>query len=673
MHTIRRIAARSLVLLVFAACATGAAFAQSPDGFYRVEGQSIVPPEGAPEMLRGIGLGGWLMPEGYMLRIPGFGSPSSMNEQIVDVVGEADAAEFWRLFRQFYVQEKDIAAIADWGFDHIRLPFHYNVLFDLETRTFKEEGFDLFDEFLTWCEAYGLYVVLDMHAAPGAQSEHNISDSDGSARLWTEPDPYQDITVEIWEEIARRYVDDTRIIGYDFINEPVTPDEIADGGAALRSLYERLTEAVRAIDTNHIIFIEGNWFATDFANLTPPFDDNMVYSFHKYWNSPTQGTIQYLLDLRAEHDVPLWMGESGENSNAWFFAVTRLLEKLDIPWNWWTHKKISTTTSPLSTPLLPGYQRLIDYWNGTGGKPAPAVAREALFAQARMLHIDSTRSNPGVVPALIDPEYGSVQKPLKDHAIPGVVNAADYDIGNQGIAYSDSDYWTTGGSPGIGNNGSRYRNDGVDIEESLDPQGYEYNVGWLETFEWMEYTVQVTETGTYRVDARVASPGGGALTLQVDGETVGTFDAPATGGWQNWATATIPEVHLEAGTHVLRIVVGRSPELNFNRMTFTKLPSTDVENPGEVPDSPGFGSLYPNPATDEIRLDVSAAPGTHLSVDVYDLLGRNVLREKDVMGGGSDTTFIDVASLPSGTYVVVGTLDDGARRTSVTRPASIVR
>jgi aryl-phospho-beta-D-glucosidase BglC (GH1 family) len=142
-------------------------------GFFRTDGTEILNPAGEPVVIRGVGLGGWLMPEGYMLNIPGYGSPSSIRGRITDLIGEADTEEFYRRYRLHYVAEKDIAAIAEWGFDHIRLPFHYEILYDLSSRSFKEEGFALFDRFLEWCEKYDLAVILDMHAAPGAQSDHN--------------------------------------------------------------------------------------------------------------------------------------------------------------------------------------------------------------------------------------------------------------------------------------------------------------------------------------------------------------------------------------------------------------------------------------------------------------------------------------------------------------------
>ncbi len=256
------------------------------------------------------------------------------------------------VLRANYVEEKDIAAIASWGFDHIRLPFHYRLLYNPDTDTFLEDGFALLDTFLGWCRTYDIHVILDMHAAPGAQNSLNISESDGVARLWTEPVPYQDQAVAIWAEIARRYADDDLILGYVLLNEPVTPDGFS--GSDLRALYDRITAAVRLVDTNHMLFIEGNFFATDFPQLEPPFDDNMVYTFHKYWNGTAINSIQYLLDLRANNNVPLWLGETEENSNPWFNTVMRMIEDNGISWNFWTHKKIEATTSPLSAPFAPG-------------------------------------------------------------------------------------------------------------------------------------------------------------------------------------------------------------------------------------------------------------------------------------------------------------------------------
>ncbi len=650
--------------------------AQGTTGFFSTDGPDIVDPDGNPVVLKGVGLGGWLMPEGYMLHIaaPDGGSPRTIRAQIEDLIGPADTDRFFALYEANYVEEKDVAAIAAWGFDHIRLPFHYKVFYDPDTGTFREEGFALLDTFLAWCRTYGLYVILDMHAAPGAQNAFNISDSDGVARLWTEPDPYQDQTVEIWTEIAQRYAEETLIIGYDLINEPVTPDGVTTED--LFAFYERLAEAVRAVDTNHILFIEGNYFATTF--LAPedlnPFDDNMVYTFHKYWNGTAINSIQYLLDIRTQTSVPLWLGETGENSNTWFYLVTRLMETHGIGVNWWTHKKIETTTSPLSAPFAPGYEAVLDYWRGSGPRPTAQAARTALFAMAEGLDLDSCEVRLGVLAALFDPAYATLRVPFKDHVIPGEINAVDYDLGNQGVTYNDSDVMATTGAPGGGNNGGQYRNDGVDIERSTDPEGFAYNVGWMNTLEWLIYTVTIETAGRYDVEVRVASAvGGGRIRLLIDNERIGEDLAiPNTGGWQNWISVWLRDVALPAGEHTLKLLV-RSEGGNVNRLRFTLVAATDVEHSAPVPGGARFLGHYPNPFSEEVRVQFESDVAVRARLSVFDVLGRAVHAGPwQSFGAGLQTLSVRPRLAP-GTYLYRLVLDDGRRRQSFQRAMVMLR
>lgn len=594
-------------------------------GYYATDGQDIVDSTGTPVILKGVGLGGWLVPEGYMLHInaPDGGSPSSIRAQIVDLIGESGADEFFEVYRANYVEEKDIAAIKSWGFDHIRLPFHYDLFYDPDTQQFKEDGFELVDTFLEWCRMYGLGVILDMHAAPGGQSEHNISDSDGVARLWTEPGTYWPQTVAIWKEIARRYVDERLIIGYDLLNEPVTPDGI--DGSDLRMLYEQIVAAVREVDPHHIVFIEGNFFATHFPDLIPPFDDNMVYAFHKYWNGTGQNSIQYILDMRSETNTPLWLGETGENSNVWFSAVVKLMDEHGIGWNWWTHKKIESVTSPLSVPFAPGYGAVVDYWRDAGPRPTSLQARLGLLAMAEGLDMDNATTLRGVLGALFDPEFSTSRTPFKDHVIPGQIHAVDYDLGNQGVTYFDSDFMATSGSPGGGNTGGKYRNDGVDIQESTDPEGFGYNVGWTERLEWLSYTVHVDSTAHYDIDVRVASePGGGAFRLFLGGERIGEdIQVEATGGWQAWESRRLESVALPQGTHELRLVV-LNPGANINTLRFTRSPERTSAEPRELPATLAVTALYPNPFSDAVSVEFTLPASGHVRARMYDMLGRRV-------------------------------------------------
>lgn len=135
-------------------------------------------------------------------------------------------------------------------------------------------------------------------------------------------------------------------------------------------------------------------------------------------------------------------------------------------------------------------------------------------------------------------------------AIPGTIQAENYDTGGEGVAYHD----TT-----AGNSGGAYRSDSVDIESTSDAGGG-YNVGWIDAGEWLEYTVNVASSGTYYVEARVASlSAGGTLHVEFDGvNKTGPMSFGATGGWQNWITVTSGTFSLSAGQHVMRVVMDSS-------------------------------------------------------------------------------------------------------------------
>ncbi len=161
-------------------------------------------------------------------------------------------------------------------------------------------------------------------------------------------------------------------------------------------------------------------------------------------------------------------------------------------------------------------------------------------------------------------------------AIPGLVQAEDFDNGGPGVAYLDAD---------AGNNGGQYRPlEEVDIEACSDAGGG-FNVGWMAGGEWLEYTVDVAVPGTYRVDLRVASQDtGGDFSIEFDGQNVsGGVSVPVTGGWQNWTTVSAT-FELAAGVQVLRFANGPSAdEYNLNRLDFVLLASLgDFDQDGDI-------------------------------------------------------------------------------------------
>jgi len=606
------------------------------NAFIKTQGHDFVDENGNKVFFKGIGLGGWLMPEGYMLQMPGFGSPTSIRKQITDLIGEENTKEFYRIYEENYVNEYDIQKIAEMGFNSIRLPFNYRLLSpEGQPNVILESGFQVIDTFIQWCKKYDLYVILDMHAAPGGQNAGNISDSDGiEARLWTEK-KNQDHTVVIWKKIAERYVNEPIIVGYDLINEPVLPSGYTN--LDLKKLYQRITEEIRKVDTNHILFIEGNTYATDFNGLAPAWDDNMSYSFHKYWSTTNKASIQSYLSLRQQTNVPLWMGESGENSNPWFHDTINTLEENNVSWCWWTHKKISTTTSPYSANMTDGFRHLIDYWDGKVAKPSVEFSKNALFEMAQNLALDSCRYLPGVVAAIFSEDFDRTAKPFKDHEIPGTINCVDYDIGNVNIAYSDKEYQKTHWDRNEPwNNGWQYRNDGVDIEASNDDEGAEYSVGWTQTGEWLAYTVNVDYTGTYDINFRVAVNGDNAkLQLFMDSdELTPVLELPNSNGWYNWQTVEFKDAQLQAGEHKLTLKIV-SEGFNINRMAFDLVKADPSALEGPVfPGQFQLGQNFPNPFNGTTKIPFKMEQSSTANISIYDVRGRLVkkLRKATVPG-----------------------------------------
>lgn len=395
------------LLLFLAAAVVAVSCRPAPSAFLKTEGRHIVNRDGEYVLLRGIGLGGWMLQEPYMLKLSGV-SPAQydIRKKITALVGEERCGEFYAAWLANMVTRRDIDSLKAWGFNSVRLAMHYNLFTPpVEEElvagefTWIDNGFEMTDSLLAWCTANKIYLILDLHAAPGGQgNDIPIADVDTTKpKLW-ESEANRLKTIALWHRLAERYRDEPWIGGYDVINETNYP---LAGNVALREFLTEITMAIRLVDTNHIIFIEGNHFATDFVGLTPPWDDNMVYSFHKYWNPNTMEAIQKYLDIRNEHNVPLWMGESGENNNEWYRSAVQLFEADSVGWAWWTIKKLDSESGIMNVTIPAGYQQIIDYWEGAGPAPSPEEAHRVLMQLTENIRIENCSVNYMVLDALL--------------------------------------------------------------------------------------------------------------------------------------------------------------------------------------------------------------------------------------------------------------------------------
>ena len=550
--------------------------------FLSTSGTAIVNELGDTIILRGMGLGGWMVQEGYMLQTSDFAGPQHEIKQIItEVIGEANTEIFYDAWLANHCRKIDIDSLKAWGFNSVRLPMHYN-LYTLPIEeepisgqnTWLEKGFILTDSLISWCAANEMYVVLDLHAAPGGQGyAQEISDYDPTKPSLWESSENKTKAAALWKRLAERYVGNQWIAGYDLLNEP---NWDLPGGTALRAFYEQVTDSIRSVDQDHILFIEGNWFANDFTGLTPPWDDQFVYSPHKYWSYNTENDLDWITPLRDAHNVPIYFGESGENSNVWFKDAINLMESNGMGWAWWPMKKVESIAGPLSVTKTSGYQALLNYWDGNGSAPSQQEATNTLMQLTENLKIENCFYQKDVPDAMIRQVATDETKPYSPNNIPGVIYAAEYDLGRVGEAYLDNDLATYHVNTGIftaWNNGWQFRNDGVDIEEcedNINTNGF--NVGWINEGEWMQYTIDVQESGVYEIQMRLATPGStGRFHYTIDGSDLTTLRyVPNSGGYQDWQTLTVPNVVLTPDNKTLRFYSDGS-DYNFSSFEFVKV------------------------------------------------------------------------------------------------------
>lgn len=560
-------------------------------GFLKASGTKIVDGQGRNVLLRGIGLGGWMLQEGYMLKINKEAQQYRIRERIAELMGPKQTQEFYDAWLANHMRKTDVDSMKRWGFNSIRLPMHYNLYtlpVDQEPvagkNTWLEKGFALTDSLLNWCKANKMYLILDLHAAPGGQgNDLNIADRDPSKPYLWDSEANQEKTIALWRKLAERYKNEPYIGAYDIINEPnygfSNPEEDKNGtkekvNAPLRKLMVEITQAIREVDPQHLIIIEGNGWGNNYNGIFPLWDKNMALSFHKYWNYNDQASIAHIIKARDEQNAPVWLGETGENSNVWFTDAIQLLEKNNIGWSWWPLKKIGVN-NPMEIKSNPNYDALVKYLNNGGNKPKDSNVYSGLMELAIYSRLENTIIHHDVIDAMIRQPFSNETKPFKANLIKNnsIIYAVDYDLGKNGFAYSDTDtadYHTSTNKRSAGNRGRIYRNDGVDIAK--DSLRYEkYYVNHIEKGEWLQYTVNVAQKGNYTLKlSTAADQSAGRITILIDGKAVAKEVAvPNTGDAKKFVTFEIKNVPLKAGKQKIRVMAATGG-YNFSYIQFVK-------------------------------------------------------------------------------------------------------
>ena len=379
--------------------------------FISVKGKEIIGIDGKPFLIKGTNLGNWLEPEGYMFKFNNASCPRLINDVFSELIGPAETRRFWKEYLSAYITRKDIQYLHSVGMNSIRVPFNYKLFTD-ETYLGGQgiqRGFAILDSVINWCAAEKMVVLLDMHAAPGGQTGDNIDDSYGYPYLYENKEDQEQLC-NIWTKIAFHYKNNRTVLGYDLFNEPIPHFlDTAKLNPLLEPLFKKVTRAVRKVDKNHLIFLEGAQWASNFSAFGKPFDDKLVYQFHKYWTPATKEVIQSYIDFRDKYNVPIYCGETGENEDAWVESFRILLDQNHIGWHYWPYKKMDNTRGIVTFNRPSDYQLLIDFADSNRNgfdmirknKPADTeAAKKALFQFIQNSRFENSIPNKGYIKAL---------------------------------------------------------------------------------------------------------------------------------------------------------------------------------------------------------------------------------------------------------------------------------
>ncbi len=348
------------------------------ENLLRVDGNRLVRGTGTPVVLRGLGLGGWMNMENFITGYPA--NEAQQRTALHQALGEDGYRRFFDRFLEVFFDEADARYLASLGLNCVRIAFNYRH-FEDDDQPFvmKEAGFRLLDRAIDICARNRLYTVLDLHALPGFQNQHWHSDNPTHwAQFWTHRH-FQDRVVHLWEALAERYRDNPWVAGYNLINEPSDPS-----GASIGPLYRRLEAAVRAVDKQHVLFLDGNRYSVDFHMFGDPLP-NCVYTAHDYalagfvdgggYPGTTRGEyvdrafVEKTFLARTEYmrrtGTPIWIGEFGPVYTGDRAADDQryqlLRDQLDLyrehgaGWSLWTYKDIGLqglVSTPPDAPYL---------------------------------------------------------------------------------------------------------------------------------------------------------------------------------------------------------------------------------------------------------------------------------------------------------------------------------
>ena len=634
--------------------------------FIKASGTQIVDGSGRQIFFNGTNLGNWLVWEGYMMMNDGnYRTHTQLFNSMKAAFGNdfAKTREFERQWRLNYVTQETIDELAGLGYNSVRVRFNYKLFWNDATNAPSYEGFEYINNLITYCRAKNMYILLDMHGAPGYQNPGDHSDNvDSNADHPISTVHFLDGTTtggaiganvykaaQVWKHIANYYKGETLIWGYDLLNEPQTGKS-----PELLAAFRYIRNAIREVDNNHALVVEGdNWASyMDMFKGVPAIDNNVVLETHHY----VQGHTEWINDLYGRADianslnVPIILGEFGEEDKSILRQMADIGKARYNGTFSWMFKKMYKdrtlwTISPnsASSGAEAAYNNLVNAinWNST-------ISASTYNDLLTFTAINIRNKAPGLIwgqefydatnnPVNNNPVDCNTRSAFKAVSLPGVIQAEDFDKGCANVVFADS----TAGNAG----GTNYRSTDVDIGPTTDNGAAGYYVGWTTQGEWLEYTVDIPQTGNYVFTYRVATPYSGTSITMTVGSSSTTTNVASTGGWDLWGNTVSAQVVLPAGKQIIRLTFSGGLNLNsFSAAVISnKLPVVAI--------AAGRYTIVSN---------LVAASGSYIgkSLDVAKLSGNSTpVKLWDAWGAGGDNQEWDIQ--PNGDAYTIKNVNTG--------------
>ncbi len=316
----------------------------------QTRGTNLINPAGAVVQLKGVNLGSWLVMEKWMCPMDSGSLPDnySIITNLDNRFGVPTEQSLIRAYQTNWITTADLNNITHAGFNCVRVPVWWGDFYSITNTTssgWRTDAFSQLDWMVTNCAARNLYVIIDLHGVIGSQSTNQDTGQQELNAYWTNTTDQAE-TAWMWSQIASHYNGNATVAGYDLMNEPYS----APGTAAVWAAYNSLYNAIRVVDKNHVIIMEGTFGSWNWSMLPNPASygwTNIVYSMHEYQYGGSVAQIEAGSDNQVSDfvnhrswNVPGHIGEwndMGQGAGCYDYSINDY-NQAGISWTMWAYK-----------------------------------------------------------------------------------------------------------------------------------------------------------------------------------------------------------------------------------------------------------------------------------------------------------------------------------------------